>query len=312
MLPEQTANIETGSATVIANDCNPPYTYNWDNGMVGSTVSGLSPGFHDVTITDGLNYEIQESIFIAGPEIIVDVFSSVDVTCFGANDGTASVSLSAGTPPFAYNWSDNVNDGYYATGLNAGIHSVEVTDANGCTGYAEIEILHPEPFTISVATTDESCAGCNDGVASMTTVGGFGNYDYIVTEAISGDEVDPSALPPGVYLAEVFDENTCSAISTFEINAAEDFPADIESGFSNHSLTVFPNPVKDFATLKLPEAILGQVTQIRLLDISGKVHWTDYSNAGTYTFNKGNAVPGIYILETISNGNRGSIKLILE
>jgi len=57
-----------------------------------------------------------------------------------AGDGTASVTVSGGEPPYSYEWSDGQTTAT-ATGLAAGEYTVTVTDANGCTVTGTVDVM---------------------------------------------------------------------------------------------------------------------------------------------------------------------------
>ena len=54
------------------------------------------------------------------------------VSCNGNSDGSASVIVNGGTPPYSYNWSPAGGSSMSATNLAAGNYTVTVTDAHGC------------------------------------------------------------------------------------------------------------------------------------------------------------------------------------
>ena len=54
-------------------------------------------------------------------------------------DGSASAFASGGTPPYSYLWSNGGTDAII-TGLVAGSYSVDVSDANGCSGSASVTV----------------------------------------------------------------------------------------------------------------------------------------------------------------------------
>ncbi|MBI5913761.1 MAG: T9SS type A sorting domain-containing protein [Bacteroidetes bacterium] len=67
-------------------------------------------------------------------------FSITDETVLGADDGSATVMASGGTPPYTYLWS-NGQTGPTATNLAPGFYTCSITDANGCEVVVAIEIL---------------------------------------------------------------------------------------------------------------------------------------------------------------------------
>ena len=53
-----------GSASAIGSGGNDAFTYNWSNGMSGSSIGGLSQGNYIVTVTDGNNCTATSSVTI--------------------------------------------------------------------------------------------------------------------------------------------------------------------------------------------------------------------------------------------------------
>ena len=56
------------------------------------------------------------------------------------NDGTATASVSGGTAPYSYLWTPSGQTGATASGLSAGTYNLDVTDANGCTEYTQVQV----------------------------------------------------------------------------------------------------------------------------------------------------------------------------
>ena len=65
--------------------------------------------------------------------------SSTPISCFGGNDGTASVAVSGGSPPFIYSWNTvPVQTNSSITNLLPGTYNVTVTDFYGCTASTSV------------------------------------------------------------------------------------------------------------------------------------------------------------------------------
>ena len=90
-----------GAAAVIASGGTAPYSYSWSNGGDSSTETALTAGTDTVTVTDDNGCEVIESLTINEPTEIVYTVETTDASC-GANDGTASVTVSGGTPDYEY------------------------------------------------------------------------------------------------------------------------------------------------------------------------------------------------------------------
>ncbi|WP_062045502.1 T9SS type B sorting domain-containing protein [Lentimicrobium saccharophilum] len=115
-------------------------------------------------------------------ELIVSV-TGTNPTTPGGNDGTATATVTGGTPPYTYLWDDPLaQTTQTATGLVAGLYNVLVTDANGCEGSGTITLTDPEaPLTAEVDFTNVTCFGGNDGSITISNPqNGSGNYEYSI------------------------------------------------------------------------------------------------------------------------------------
>ncbi len=115
---------------------NPPFTYLWTDPGASTTpgINGLCAGTYDVTITDSTGCTVVKSVTLQNPPPLAAGLSSTDAYCDGLCIGTATASVTGGTPPLTYLWSDpNGQQTQQATQLCPGTYQVFVTDDNGCT-----------------------------------------------------------------------------------------------------------------------------------------------------------------------------------
>ncbi len=139
-----------------------------------TTIYQLSRTFPDLPLTaviptSNSNCDASDQVTISATNPITATISTTDETCAGANDGTATVNPSGGTPPYTYGWNTNlgIQTTSTATGLSAGTFTVTVTDANGCilTTNVTINTIPPPPppvanFTYSPSiTVTDICMG---------------------------------------------------------------------------------------------------------------------------------------------------------
>ena len=108
-----------------------------------------------------------------GPTILVDNVTNLD--CFGGTNGTISVSILGGSPPYEIIWSngDQTEDIF---GLVAGPYEIFVTDANGCMGMESIMVTQPEEAIVSIITQPSGC-GNNSGSAMAVISNGAAPYN---------------------------------------------------------------------------------------------------------------------------------------
>ena len=131
-----------------------------------------------------------------------------DPSCTGDRDGSLSVQVSAGRPPYTYRW-DNGETNPLRTDLAAGTYSVTVNDSRGCQTQQSFTLTDPESLRILQAFPfDVRCAGESNGGVVLTGLGGTGPLQ---TVAISGGNVFASdALRAGAYEVRLIDSLGCS------------------------------------------------------------------------------------------------------
>ena len=185
----------------------PPYT-----GIGSNTVQA---GTYNYTIIDAGNATASITITITEPSLLTATISSSNITCNGANNGTAAVTASGGTAPYTYLWSNGPTSANVSN-LAPGTYSVVVTDANGCTVSANVNITEPTILGASTTSTDVTCNGLNNGTANVTASGGTAPYTYLWNNNATSATV--SNLAPGNYTVTVTDANGCTTSANATIS----------------------------------------------------------------------------------------------
>ncbi len=209
-----------GSATVTLTGGTAPYTYLWSDGQTTAAATNLSAGTYTVLVTDANNCSFDmtggNSILVTEPAVVSsESFATVDVTCFGACDGTAAISADGGTAPYTYLWSDGQTT-QIATGLCAGTYSVTITDNNNCS-YVENNIVINEPPALSnsMSVTNLLCSGDSNGTATATVSGGTPPYTYLWSDGQT--TATATNLVAGNYTVTVTDSNNCQIVDNATI-----------------------------------------------------------------------------------------------
>jgi uncharacterized repeat protein (TIGR01451 family) len=223
-----------GCITLFVTGGTPPYAYLWApvpaNGQGTPNVCGLLAGTWMVTVTDAMAQEATQSFtlidqglnvfnaltYVYGPE------AAAHHPCTGQQEGSFRVmqDMLGGTPPYTITANGQpplfidpvTNDpvfGYYFPFESV---SVEVTDANGCTGGGQMFMDGINPTSFAADNIDPACGGQANGSAELT-IGYSGPYGPFVTvtgpgggAVFSGDPFgDPlilNELEPGLYTVQ--------------------------------------------------------------------------------------------------------------
>lgn len=196
-----------GSVSVTPGGGNGTYTYQWNTGANTATVNGLGAGTYTVTVTDGENCSATATATVSQPEPIAVNASATPQTANGAADGTATANPAGGTPGYTYIWNNGGNTATI-TDLLPGSYSVTVTDQNNCTAVAVVTV---NAYNCTIAATTQfenvSCAGANDGSASIIVTNGVAPITYNWSNGGMTNTI--TDLAPGSYSGTATDAANC-------------------------------------------------------------------------------------------------------
>ena len=159
-----------GSIELETNNGTPPFAYQWSNGLSNQTISNLEAGDYNYTVTDADGCQIMNMVSVPEPTAELSVtFNITNATCSNSQDGSLGVTVSGGTPPYTYEWSNGEATNFIQN-LNPNTYSVIVTDSRGCVLNTENE-----------ATVGEKC---RPHVYNIISPNGDGMNDVWVVENI--------------------------------------------------------------------------------------------------------------------------------
>ncbi len=191
-----------------------PYTYLWSNNATTEDIHNVSGGSFSVTVTDANACTITATFTITEPSAITSSIVGTDVTCNGAHNGAADLTVGGGTAPYTFLWS-TFQGSEDISGLNGGLYYVIIKDANGCERKDSVLLAEPAPLILSTVVTNISCFNANDGAIDLTVTGGTPNYSYAWSN--SATTQDLSSLPGGLYVVTVTDTHSCTATTSVTI-----------------------------------------------------------------------------------------------
>ena len=138
------------------------------------------------------------------------------ISCFGVKDGAIDATVSGGTAPYTYAWSNNATT-EDLSGLATGYYRLVVTDAASATEEAEITLTEPlalrvgvDPFTYP-SGMNVSCNECFNGSIDITVADGVPPYDHLWDDG--PNTADRSGLGALAYQVTATDANGCTITS---------------------------------------------------------------------------------------------------
>ena len=200
-----------GTASTSANGGVLPYSYLWSNGDTTSSLTGLSAGTYVVTITDSTNCTLNDTVVISEPSPISHVSTLINNVCYGQSNGSISLSISGGTLPYNYLWS-NGDTTSQTNGLSSGAYSVIVIDSNSCTYSSSFIISEPNELNNSYNSLSPSCNGFVNGSIDVFTFGGILPYTYLWSTGDTTASINN--IGAGIYSIIITDSNNCLRYDT--------------------------------------------------------------------------------------------------
>ena len=192
-----------------------PYTYNWSNGSNQEDQVGLFAGSYALTITDANGCTFQETYNISEPNPIQIDFDITSTSCFGDSDGKILPSVSGGTAPYSYIWS-NGSTSKDQIDIASGTYNLTVIDSNGCSLTKAAVVSDSQDLIIQVSKRDVTCKGDLSGLIELDVTGGSGAYTYTWDNGAASGILND--LAAGVYSVVVSDAGGCSATASVVIS----------------------------------------------------------------------------------------------
>ncbi len=220
------------------------YTYNWSTGATSQNISNLAAGIYTLTITDGNNCTVTETINITQPSAPLSITETINhIDCAGNNSGNIILSVSGGTAGYTYAWSNGATTSSINT-ITANTYTVTVSDANSCTITDTYIVTEPsQQLSLLLQTkTDVSCNGNSDGELDVQISGGTIPYAINWSNGASGQYIQN--LAAAQYTITVTDDNGCSVSANWTITE----PTPLDMSFSAVSAVICNNEINGTAT----------------------------------------------------------------
>ncbi|MEO5645159.1 MAG: T9SS type A sorting domain-containing protein [Bacteroidia bacterium] len=266
--------------TILLNAGNAGMNFLWSDNSSAQTLNVTVSGTYDVSVTNTVTGCTNADNIVVTINTPPTVNIGIDTTLCGN-----SLLLDAGNPGMTYLWSNSTSQ-QTLTAFASGTYSVTVTDANGCTAAATINItFNSIPAVTFTAAVPIICLG--DQLFPLTTGSPTGGT-YSGTGVTAGN-FDPQSAGIGTYaITYTFTDSvgcTSSATDSVMVDACMG-----TNGISGMITSVFPNPSGGNFQVNVSHACkaeltngLGQIVETKMLVQGSNTMGNDQLAEGTYT-----------------------------
>lgn len=138
-----------------------------------------------------------------------------NISCNSMADGTASILVQGGQPPYNFEWSNGAITNTISN-LNSGVYSCTIEDDYGCKIDRTIEVSEPETLTVTASIDSLSYFASNTGSISLSVNGGNAPYTYNWSNGSTTFQINNLGF--GTYNCNVTDVNGCNELYLVTIN----------------------------------------------------------------------------------------------
>ena len=198
------------SGQISATPSIPGGTYLWAPGggnTAAITVSPQTTSTYTVTYTVNGCSTTGNATATVHQNPIVQV-SGVRATC-GQPNGTEAATVTSGTSPYTYLWSNAATTNNISQLAGNTSYSVTVLDNFQCSGTGSAFIDQLSAVVASATGFNETCPGYSDGWAGSTATGGLAPYTFVWSNAQVSQNI--SGLAVSNYVVTASDVTGCTA-----------------------------------------------------------------------------------------------------
>ncbi|MBS0424958.1 MAG: hypothetical protein JSR71_11195, partial [Proteobacteria bacterium] len=244
----------TSTVTATVSPTPPPgstitYTVYTGTVQIATNTTGIFTGIvpnttYKIVATINLNCsgaQASNTFTIPAPNIST---TQINTTC-GSSAGSITASGSGTAGPFTY----NINGGSFLAsgtfnGLAAGVYTIKVKDAGGCTSTKVVTILNSNGPSLTFTQVNADC-GSNNATVTANASGGTAPYQYSINNGLtyqSGNFF--TGLLSGPYILLAKDASGCTNAATITITSSPSpfvtaIPAAATCGNTNGTITAF-------------------------------------------------------------------------
>lgn len=185
-----------------------PFSFEWNNGALTDSVTGVNSGIYNVTVADSVGCTTTVTALLNDSNSsVLTIQSKQDIICHGSASGSAVLGAAGGSTPLTYQWSNSATTPAI-TELEAGTYEVTVIDNNGCRSHSAVSIENESsPLLIDLLERGIDCHGTMSGAVQALVSGGNSPYTYAWSTGASTNEIN--GLDVGTYSLTLTDNSDC-------------------------------------------------------------------------------------------------------
>ncbi|MCB9360795.1 MAG: choice-of-anchor L domain-containing protein [Flavobacteriales bacterium] len=220
---DEMCNDDMGAIDITVTGGTGTIDYLWSNAATTEDITNLNQGVYSCAISDANGCTINTgniNVSNNASTLSIDNVQVTDESC-GNNLGAINITITGGTTPYTFLWSNGATTEDISTGLSAGNYTCDVTDAVGCSVQVQATVANTSGSltTGTNVVTNETC-GANNGSINLVPQGGSVGYTFVWSNGETTEDV--SNLNAGNYSVTITDATGCYLVENFTINSNGD------------------------------------------------------------------------------------------
>ncbi|MEM0998634.1 MAG: T9SS type A sorting domain-containing protein [Bacteroidota bacterium] len=315
----------TGSATASVVGGTPAYSYTWNTTATDSSLTDLTAGNYQVTVTDANGCTVSGQVEVIEPPTLSLSGTVTDVSCEGQADGFVLTSPFGGSAPYSYAWSngDTTPD---LIGVVSGSYTVTITDQPGCTFEATFDVeegdsaLDARFLAATVVNSLDTVYFLEFSIPEPTTTtwdfgdGSTSNERYPAHAYADDPNVDTSYYEVKFIAANAWcTDSVLKTITVVNSSGKQGAGPGGASGSDILGVRVYPNPNQGQFDVRI-NLSRDMGTRVTIYDLQGRLidkRLLSGARIHNLAYSMDNLVQGIYLLKVSTATSSQVVRVVI-